>query len=469
MKEGVFVLKRRIDDYLVNWKNNRKQALLITGARQVGKTYSINQFAINNFESVVRIDFSVRTDLIDLFAQLKNSQQLIINLSANFGQDMHPGKTLIFMDEIQLVYKRREELRKNGLLDPNSQDILTASKALVISGEYRYIFSGSLLGVSVNDVVLHPVGYLDEIQMYPLDFEEYLWNKGVGKEAIEYVRNCFKDRTPVDEPINKLFLDYFKEYVLIGGMPEAVSAFFETNNLHQVQTTHEQIIKGYLLDITTYIADESKKIRVRDIFNNIPSELNNKNKKYIASHVLDKNYLKRNTLEDEFIWISSAAIAIPVYNITEPIIPLFLSKERKTLKLFLNDIGLLDTMLLSTGIRQKLLLNEKEINYGAPYENVVAQELYSHGFKDKLFYYNSKKHGEIDFVIEYENDVLPIEVKSGKTNDMNIYNHTALNNAIKLYDIQNAFVLGQCNVVKETEVITQLPVYMISFIRNQTS
>ena len=189
------MLKRKIEDYLVNWKNNRKQALLVTGARQVGKTYSINQFAINNFESVVRIDFSVRTDLIDLFAQLKNSQQLIINLSANFGQDMHPGKTLIFMDEIQLVYKRREELRKNGLLDPNSQDILTASKALVISGEYRYNFSGFLLGVSINDVVLHPVGYLDEIQMYPLDFEEYLWNKGVGKEAIEYVHNCFKDRT----------------------------------------------------------------------------------------------------------------------------------------------------------------------------------------------------------------------------------------------------------------------------------
>ena len=185
------MLKRKIEKKLELWKNNRKQALLITGARQIGKTYSIEKYIDANFENVIKINFAVRTDLIDLFAQPKNSEQVLINLSSVEGSKMIKGKTVIFFDEIQLIYQRREELKKNGLLNPNSQDLLTASKALVIEGNYRFIFSGSLLGVTINNVVLNPTGYLDVVQMFPLDFEEYLWAKGVGEDAIKYIKDSF--------------------------------------------------------------------------------------------------------------------------------------------------------------------------------------------------------------------------------------------------------------------------------------
>ena len=458
------MLRKKIEKKLDIWKNNRKQALLVTGARQIGKTYSIEKYIEANFENSIIINFAVRIDLIDLFAQPKNSEQILINLSSIAGSKMIKGKTAIFFDEIQLVYRRREELKKNSMLNPNSQDLLTASKALVIDGNYRFIFSGSLLGITINNVVLNPTGYLDVIQMYPLDFEEYLWAKGVGEEAINYVRECFINKKEVDESINNLFHDYFREFVLVGGMPEAVTAFLKDKNLHIVQIAQENIIHFYNVDITTYIYDEDKRFRVRDIYKTIPSELNSKNKKFVSSHVCDPNYLKNKNLQDEFLWLSSAAIALPVYNVTNAELPLVLANQRKTFKLFVNDIGLLDTMLFSTGIREKLLTNEKVINFGAPYENVAAQELWAHGFKDELFYYNSKKHGEVDFIIEYNNEVLPIEIKSGKLDESKTYNHTVLNNLMAIYKPKEAYVFGEGNVLFEKDNIIQFPIYMISFI-----
>lgn len=458
------MLKRKIEEYLFRWKEKRKQALLITGARQIGKTFSIENFAINNFENHIFINFANRTDLIDTFADLKNSDQLIIKLSAVAGEKMIPNKTVIFLDEIQLIYQRREELKKQGKIDSTSQDIITAMKSVVLDEKYRFILSGSLLGVTINDIVLMPIGYMDTVEMYPLDFEEFLWAKGVGKESIDYIKDCFINEKEVDESINKLFLDYFEEYILIGGMPEAVESYFKDKNLHLIQTIQEQIIDKYKYDITTYVKDEEKKLRIREIYNAIPSELNSRNKRFVSSHVVEKAYLKNKNLSDEFIWLTNASVAIPAYNVTEITLPLLLASERKTLKLFVNDIGLLDAMLFSTGIRENLLNKKKEINYGAPYENVVAQELKSHGFNGNIFYYNSKKHGEVDFIVEYKNEILPMEIKSGKPNELRIYNHSALNKLIDLYSIEKAFVFGNCNIVKETEVITQFPIYMISFL-----
>lgn len=461
------MFRRKIDEYLKFWFNERKTALLVTGARQIGKTFSIEQFIKNNFENVVIINFAVRTDLIDLFAELKDSQKLILNLSAIVGEKLIPKKTVIFLDEIQMLYQRRDDLRRLGKLDLNSQDIITAMKQLVLDDEYRFILSGSLLGVTIKDIILNPTGYFDEYQMYPMDFEEFLWAKGVGSKAIDYLRDCFTKKEPVDDALNTIFLNYFREYVLIGGMPEAVSAYLESNNLFKVQEIHLQIVNKYNRDITEYINDNDKKLRVRDIYSAIPSELNSKNKRFVNSHINDNAYFKKNNYNDEFIWLTFAGVAIPTYNVTEAVLPLVLASERKTLKLFMSDIGMLVTMLVGTSIREKLLKGEKEINFGAPFENVVAEELWSHGFTNKLYYYNSKKHGEVDFIIEYQNDVLPIEVKSGKTNEMNVYNHTALNNLIKMYDIEQAFVFGECNIKKETDVIYQLPIYMIMFIKER--
>ncbi len=459
------MLKRKIENKLDEWKNHRKQALLITGARQIGKTYSIHNFINNNFDYALEINFAIRTDLIDTFCQIKNPEQLLLRLSLYEGSKMHPGKTVIFFDEIQLLYKRRDELKKNGLLEVGSQDIITAMKALVIDGKYRFILSGSLLGVSVKDVVLNPTGYLDVIQMFPLDFEEFLWALNVGDNVIAYLENCFANKDIVDEEIHKMIKEYFDQYVLIGGMPEAVSSYILDKNFHLIQTIQEQIVNSYSIDITSYVLDDRMKLRVREIYKAIPSELNSKNKRFISSHVMDKGYLKNYNIQDEFLWLTNAAIAIPVYNVTEAVIPLALASERKTLKLFMNDIGLLGSLLFSTGIREKLINKEKEINYGAPYENVVAQELYSHGFGEKLFYYNSKKNGEVDFLIEYNNEVLPIEIKSGKPNDMQVYNHSALNKLINLYSPKISYVFGDCNVKKENENIWQFPIYMIMFIK----
>lgn len=460
------MLKRKIESYLSNWLNNRDTALLIKGARQVGKTFSIEKFAYDNFKNVIEINFANNPEYIDSFVFLKNSDQLLIRLSAIAGDKLKKNETIIFFDEIQLLYQRKAELKKNGNIDSNTSDILTALKKCVIDNDYRYILSGSLLGTNLNDILLNPTGYVDEIEMFPLDFEEYLWAKQIGQDAIEYVKNCFHHKKVVDEQINTRFFDLFREYVLIGGMPESVECFINSRNLFDVNLIQQQIINKYTLDITTYVHDEEKKLRIKEIYKAIASELNSKNKRFVSSHVVDSNFLKNNSLTDEYLWLSNAGIAIPVYNVSEPVIPLALSSSRKTLKLFANDTGLLTSMLVSTGIREKLLNNELTINYGAPYENIVAQQLYTHGFSEKLFYYNSKKHGEVDFVLEYNTEVLPIEIKSGKENTDKIYNHTALNNLIKMYNYKSAFVFGETNVVKENEVIYQFPIYMISFLSN---
>lgn len=458
------MLKRKIDQKLEYWFQNRKQALLVTGARQIGKSYSIEHFIDDKFDHVIKIDFSKRTDLINTFAMLDNSDDLMMRLSLVAGNKMKPNKTVIFLDEIQKVYQRRDELIKSGELSSISQDIISAMKAAVQQGEYRFILSGSLLGVTIKDVTLNPVGYLDEYKMYPLDFEEFLWAKGVGQVVIDHVKKCFEDKVPVDLGVHTSFLKYFREYVLIGGMPEAVETFINTKNYYHVQEAHSQILNFYKTDMTTYVKDDALKLRIRDIYNAIPGQLSNKNMRYVSSQVLDKQYLKHHNIEDEFLWLKAAGVAIPTYHVNEPVVPLVLSIERKTMKLFCNDVGLLISQLVDTGIREKLLNNEKEINYGAPYENVAAQELVAHGFDEELFYYNSKKHGEVDFLITLNNEVLPIEIKSGKNQQMQLYDHAALNNLIANYQYPVAYVFGETNVMKENEVIYQLPIYMIDFI-----
>lgn len=438
--------------------------MLVKGARQVGKTYSIEQFG-KTFDSFIEINFADHTEWIEPFASLPNLDTFYLRLSAIAGEKMIPGKTLIFFDEIQLLYRRREEMRKEGKLPAASLDVVSLMKPLVNDGRYRFILSGSLLDVTLSDVFFRPTGYLDVLEMFPLDFEEFLTAKGVGQDAIRYVQDCFEKKIPVDSAVHATFLDVYREYVLIGGMPETVDAYLKTKNLYAVQTAQENIIALYKADIADYREGNDEKLRLREVYDAIPSELNSKNKRFISSHVVSPSYFKNRNLQDEFLWLTAAGVAIPTYNVDEPVSPLSLASNRKTLKLFLNDIGLLDAALLPTGIRQKLLQGEQDVNYGAPYENAVAEELNAHGFDGKLYYYNSKKHGEVDFLVEYENKVLPIEVKSGKPNSMNAYNHSVLNNLIKMYHLEEAYVLGQTNVLKEDDHIWDLPIYMIFVLK----
>lgn len=460
------MLKRKIDAVLENWLHNQKNPLLITGARQIGKTFSISHFAERNFKHVISINFGERNDLIDPFARLKNSDDLLVKISMTNGDDMVEGETLIFLDEIQLVYQRREEIAKTESIILY-QDIISAMKKMCMDRKYRFILSGSLLGVTLNNVVLGPLGYLDVIEMYPLDFEEYLWARGVGDESISYLKRCFEEKEEVDPSVNRYFLDAFREYVLIGGMPAAVNMFSQSKNVKRVNDIQKQISSYYVADILKYVKEEQRKLRIKEIYNAIPSELNSKNKRFMSSHVLEREYLRSHDVRDDFVWLTNAAVSLPVYNVKEPVPPLISAEDRKTMKLFLNDVGLLTAALMQTGTREKLLAGECEINFGAPYEGAAAQELAAHGFREKLFYYNSKKHGEVDFLIEVNGGVIPVEIKSGKSREMRSYNHAALNNLLKLYDYNEAFLFGEGNVKKENEKVTEFPIYMIGFIRSE--
>lgn len=220
-----------------------------------------------------------------------------------------------------------------------------------------------------------------------------------------------------------------------------------------------------MADILKYVKDEQRRLRIKEIYNAIPSEVNSKNKRFMSSRVLERDYLRSHDVRDDFVWLTNAAVALPVFNVKEPVSPLTSAEDRKTMKLFLNDAGLLTAALMQTGTREKLLAGEEEINFGAPYENVAAQELAAHGFREKLFYYNSKKHGEVDFLVEVNGNALPIEIKSGKSSEMRHYDRTALNNLLKLYDYEEAFLFGEGNVKKENEKVTEFPIYMIDFVR----
>lgn len=464
MRTKKMELKRKFDEYLRNWKEQRKTALLVLGARQTGKTFAIQRFIDKEFSSVVHFDFSSGDSYVDTFSLAKGPDDFLMRLSALAGERLIPGQTVIFLDEIQILYKKREFLIERGEIDPTFPDILSLMKPLSMRGDFRYILTGSLLGVTLRGLPFNPAGYLDTYKMYPLDFEEFAMNKGAGANAFSYLRDCFLQKKEVDPAINRLFLDYFKEYVIVGGMPQSVSYFLEDFNLYGVQQSQETIMEAYMTDIMEYVRDADEKLRIREIYAAIPTELDSKNKRFISSHVIDSNYLKRNDLVDEYLWLKGAGIALPVYNVDQPTISLHASSDRKTLKLFMSDVGLLGAALLQTGTRKKILNGETNINYGAPYENAIAQELWAHGFSERLYYYNSKKNGEVDFLIERGGSVLPIEIKSGKPEQMNVYNHCALNNLLKVYPIEEAYVFGTTNVLKESDKIFQFPLYMVSFL-----
>ena len=312
--------------------------------------------------------------------------------------------------------------------------------------------------MSLNDLRSVPVGYLDEMEMYPLDLEEFANALGISDDVIAHLRACFEQRKPVDAFIHGRMLDLVRHYLLIGGMPAVVQKYLDTNNLKSVLEQQRGIIRTYKRDITKY--DAGHKLQIEEIYDLIPAELNAKNKRFTLKELGEKARYAR--YEGGLLWLNDAGVAIPTYNVEEPKVPLLLNKQRNLFKLFLNDVGLLAAMY-GDNIQLRLLSGDNYINYGAVYENFVAQELNAHGFANGhgLYYFNSKKQGELDFVIEYNGAVLPIEVKSGK----NYERHRALSNVVKneQYAVNQAFVFCQDNVsVREKAVY--LPIYMLMFL-----
>lgn len=435
------MIKRKKENEMQNYLLNNKRALLVTGARQVGKTFTIRKVGKACFEHFVEVNFVERPEALKLFEEAKGTQDLLLRLSAFTNRKLVPGKTLIFFDEVQ-----------------ECKEMVTAVKFLVEEGSYKYVMSGSLLGVELNDLRSVPVGYLDEMEMYPLDLEEFANALGISDDVIAHLRECFEQRKPVDAFIHGRMLDLVRHYLLIGGMPAVVQKYLDTNNLKSVLEQQRGIIRTYKRDITKY--DAGHKLQIEEIYDLIPAELNAKNKRFTLKELGEKARFAR--YEGGLLWLNDAGVAIPTYNVEEPKVPLLLNKQRNLFKLFLNDVGLLAAMY-GDNIQLRLLSGDNYINYGAVYENFVAQELNAHGFANGhgLYYFNSKKQGELDFVIEYNGAVLPIEVKSGK----NYERHRALSNVVRneQYAVNQAFVFCQDNVsVREKAVY--LPIYMLMFL-----
>ena len=434
------MLKRKIDSYLEQFYDRTNKALLVTGARQTGKSFSIRQYGTTHYENFVEINFIEQPDAVEVLKGAKSSQDILVRLSLLTSTPLVVGKTLVFFDEVQ-----------------ECPEMVTAIKFLVEEGSYRYILSGSLLGVELKDLRSEPVGYMDVKEMYPLDLEEFFMAMGVSSQVTDSLQKAFEEQKPVDEFVHKKMMELFRLYLIVGGMPAALQKYIDTHNLQDVMSEQQAIIRLYKRDISKY--DNNNKLYINEIFDLIPSELNAKNKRFILKD-LNKN-LKFSRYENSFLWLKNAGVALPTYNVEEPVVPLKLSRNRNLFKLFQNDIGLLACQY-AEGIQLRIINNEKGINYGSIFENVVAQELQAHGFE--LYYFNSKKQGELDFIIEKNGHTLPIEVKSGK----DYQRHNALCNVMDNadYGIPKAFVFCNDNVSTNGNIV-YLPIYMVAYLRKE--
>ncbi len=435
------MLERKVDAYLREYYASTQKALLLTGARQTGKTFSIREFG-RTFTSFVEINFVEHPEAVEVFSGVGSSAEILLRLSAFVSVPLVKGETLIFFDEVQ-----------------RCPEIVTAMKFLVDEGSYRYILSGSLLGVELKDLRSEPVGYMGVKEMYPLDFEEFISCMGVGERVFDALREAWENRTPVDDFVHRKLMELFRLYLVVGGMPAAVSKYVESHNLQEVMAVQEDIIRLYKRDIAQYDADN--KLYIEDIFNLIPPELNAKNKRFILKRLNENVRFKH--FRNSFLWLAKAGVALPVYNVEEPKTPLLLARSRSLFKLFLSDVGLLAAQY-AEGIQLKIITGDKDINYGAVYENVVAQELTAHGLKP--YYYNNKKRGELDFIVEKEGRVIPIEVKSGKDYAV----HRALSNIMDCdeYRLTEALVFNNDNLRVEGRVV-YAPIYMVMFLVRDTS
>ena len=437
------MINRKIDGFLDEFFRDETKALLITGARQIGKTYSVREAAKRNFESFIEINFITSPEAIGIFRGAKDVSEMLFRLSAFVNKPLVKGKTLVFFDEVQAY-----------------PEVVTLIKFLVDEGSYRYVLSGSLLGIELNNLRSEPVGYMDVKEMYPLDLEEFFLAIGLAENVLNVLRQCWEEKKPVDEFVHQRLMQAFRLYLVVGGMPQAVQTYLDTNNLQNVLAVQKSILLEYQRDIMKYKKDDNnQKLYIEDIFKLIPSELNAKNKRFILKNLNEK--ARFATYENSFLWLRDAGVALPTYNIEEPKLPLLLAKTRNLFKLFQSDVGLLVSQFAG-GIQLQLLDDSQSINFGSIYENVVAQELRAHSFD--LYYYNSKKMGELDFVVEYQGNVLPIEVKSGKDYER----HNALSNVMASaeYAIPEALVLCNGNV-KVVDKVIYVPIYMLMFMEKE--
>ena len=435
-------IRSYIEDYL---RSTEDKILLIEGARQIGKSYIISDVSKEVYKNYVEINFVQDDEGDKIFKNVATTEEFYLKLSIVAGTKLDKYEnTLIFIDEIQ-----------------HYPQFLTMLKFLRQEKKYRFICSGSLLGITLKKTISVPVGSIIPKKMYQLDFEEFLIANNFGEEAIDFLRKSFESKEALPENIHKKVLGLFKRYLLVGGMPDAVNAYLSTHNIVKVREVQESIVDLYGVDASRYEEENSKKLKIRRIYDMIPSQMENKKKRVVVKDIQGRKGDRYDNYVEEFEYLTCSGISIGVNAISNPKYPLAESEHKNLIKLYMNDVGMLTLKLY--GINIEPILNDIEsINLGSVYENVVAQELKTH-YK-KIFYYDNKNKGEVDFLVD-DNErlsALPIEVKSGK--DYSV--HSALDNLMNVpdYHINSSIVFSNERDIFYKGKVLYLPIYYVMFM-----
>ncbi|MDD6801264.1 MAG: AAA family ATPase [Mollicutes bacterium] len=431
-------IEERINRY---YADKNAKILVIDGARQIGKSFIIRETGKKFFKHFVEINLKDDSEGDKLFESVRRTEDFYLQVSALYGNNLGDvSDTMIFLDEIQ-VYPH----------------LLTMLKPLRADARYRYICSGSLLGITLQHTFI-PMGSMDEVKMFPMDFEEFLLANNVGKDVISYLRKCFVDQTPPSEGIHKTILGLFKRYLLSGGLPDSVKAFVEAKNVYTMRENQALTYKYYSDDAAKY--DKEHSLKIRRIYNYLPSYMENKVKRIQFKKIEDRPKATMERYQDEFDYLLSSGCVLGAKAISNPVFPLCESASKNLIKLYYNDVGLLTNLLYKNNI-DAVLNKDSGVNLGSVYETVCAMELSAHGHD--LYYFDSKKVGGVDFLInDYENtSILPIEIKSG--NDQN--NFRAIPKLVKEpYNLQKGYIFGNENGISSKSNLVTFPIYMIMFL-----
>lgn len=435
-------IEKDIEGYL---RADDDRIMILEGARQIGKSFIIREVGKKLYDNFIEINFAEDDEGPKIFKGIGTTEGFYFTLSSVYGEKLDRYEnTLIFLDEIQ-----------------HYPQYLTLLKFFREDRRFRFIASGSLLGITLRETTSIPVGSIIRKNMYQLDFEEFLIANGFGQEALNTLRTKLMNRESLDESLHDYIMNLFRRYLLVGGLPAAVNEYLDSHNIMKVRNVQENIRSLYEVDATKYEKDSNKTLLIRRIYNMIPSQLENKKKRIIIKDIQNKIGDRFDNYLDEFEYLISSGTALEVSAISNPKYPLAESAHKNLMKLYLNDVGLLTMLLYKNSIRP-VISDEDSVNLGSVYESVVAQELKAHGHK--LFYYDNKQRGEVDFLIDdySSTTILPIEVKSGK----DYTRHSALNNLLKVrdYDIASGLVLSNSREIKTVGNVSYMPVYYVMFI-----
>lgn len=439
------MLFRKIENQIErHLRSGNDKILIIDGARQIGKSYIIRHAGQRLFQNFIELNMEADKVGARLFAETKTTSDFYMALSSVAGDKMgDKASTLVFIDEIQAY-----------------DHLLTMLKFLRDEGRFTYIASGSQLGITLKQTSSIPLGSISILHMYPMDFEEFLIANGVGSTFIDEMRTRFMRQEALPDALHNRIFDLFRKYLIVGGMPDAVNTFVSTQNIQEIRSIQQNIHHLYGVDASRY-ETANKRLRIQRIYEMIPSNMENRKKRIVAQQIEGKTGKRMTDYANEFDYLISSGITLEVKAISKPSFPLIENSGKNLLKLYLNDVGILTGMLYRNNI-MPIMSDERSTNLGSVYETVVAQELHAHGFN--LFYYDNKKNGKVDYLIDdYDNmSVAPIEVKSGK--DYNI--HSALNHFLQVeeYNIRKAYVFSNTRETHTANGITYLPIYYIMFL-----